>query len=186
MPPHQYSSSSPQIHPAVLIAASLVLLALSAVLIVRRHLARAEPASPSLLVGKIELAKIEKLTTPASFDELCRGMRDSEEKFEACRRKLPVFGRTHAWINTDLLLKEGEDLNTDHLGLLYGVTDERDEATRLALAAVLAAECRRGAPTTPAPFENLFEERCKGSLPTLAQLGIEIDTAWLAGGEVVP
>jgi hypothetical protein len=134
----------------------------------------------------LEFAKIEKITTPASFDELCREMRTSNEKFEACREKLPVFRKTHAWLDTGLLLEQGEELNIDHLGLLYGVTRDRNEVTLLVLAAILAAECRRGTHTSPAPFEDLFDDRCKKRLPTLAQLGLEIDETWLAGEATSP
>ena len=94
---------------------------------------------------------------------------------------------TYVWIDTDSLVKKGEDLTTEHLGIFYGVSKSKDEATRQALAAILVSEClgRRPSEQGPASFQELFKEHCRDRLPTLAHLGLEIDKSWLSpdGGE---
>jgi hypothetical protein len=180
------ASSQSQVHPAFLIAAALVLLLNSAVVILRRELSPERILPSSVPTRAMKIAKIEKIETVESFAELCREMGESEEKFNTCRKKLPVFAKVPAWIDTDMLLKDGETLTIDHLGLLYGVSEPQDRATRLALAAVLAAECRRGALTGPTSFEALFVEGCRKRLPTLAQLGIELEESWPSRGEREP
>jgi hypothetical protein len=174
------------VRPAFLVSVILVSLALAGLLLGPFIFLRGSPesAAPQLPTKELELKKIAGISDPESLEELCADLGTSTEKFDACREKLPVLSRTYIWIDTDSLVKPGETLGTEHLGLLYGVSRPKDEASRLALAAILAAECQQHRPPAgAASFDELFEERCRESLPSLSHLGLEIDPAWLAPEE---
>lgn len=157
-------------------AVILLLMVQAAVLI-----ASLPPLPPSLPAPPQEagIAEIERIKSPEVFDELCADMWSSDEKFEACRKKLPVLQNTYRWVDTAALVRRGETLSIDHLGLFYGITGPEDEATRLALAAILGAQCRGGRPPAPdeKTFQQLYLPRCRERLPTLAQMGLVLDVA---------
>lgn len=156
--------------------------ALGAILVIATEalfLVPSRPNPPQVSRSVDELAAIEDIASPEAFDELCADMWSSDRRFEACRRKLPVLQNTYRWVDTALLVKQGETLGLNHLGLFYGVTAPEHEATRLALAAILGAQCRGGLPLGEGEktFEQLYLPRCRGKLPTLAQLGLVLDEA---------
>ena len=122
------------------------------------------------------LHQIEEISSPEEFESRCANMAGNRPIFDACRKRLLVYELSYQWIDTRLLLKPGESLGLEHVGILYGLSHTEAESTRHALGAILAAECRRGRAVRSAEF---FESACQRALPTLTQVGIELDREWM-------
>jgi hypothetical protein len=140
---------------------------------------RHESHTPPPPTPKDKLEQIATISSPEEFEDLCANMVSDKEIFDACRRKLPVFELSYRWLDTRLLVKPDETLSLDHLGLLYGLEGTEGEAARHAIGTILAAECRRGRRTSPSTFEQLMDPHCKQALPTLTQMGLELDREWM-------
>ena len=182
--PEGTRGSRPGVRPGFLVANALVLFLSLTVLLFQRKLSEAGPPPPDLPVAEVEIAKINRITSAKSFNEHCQDPGTSEKKFKACRKKLYLLEGTRLMIDSEFLVKKGETLKTEHVGVFYGLNGPENEAARLAMSAILAARCLHGAETTEKdalPLEDLVEDpRCLERLPTLAQIGLKIDPAWIA------
>jgi len=136
----------------------------------------AEP-SPQVPDGDsvVDLQEIELVSTVDQFQKSCANMLGEPRKFEACRRKLVLFRSSYLWIDRDFLLQDGERLKLDHLNFLHGFSAAGSEPSLLAVTGVIASWCRAKGHRPARRFEELDEAGCLSSLPTLAEMGLEID-----------
>jgi hypothetical protein len=115
--------------------------------------------------------------TIEEYEAQCRKEVDDAQR-ERCREALPAFRHSLMWIDSRLLLREGEELSSRHLDVLHGFPAAGSEAARLAVSSHLASWCRREGMPVPATFNELKRQGCTDRLPTLAEMGLELDPKW--------
>jgi hypothetical protein len=119
----------------------------------------------------------QKPQTVEEYEDQCRKAVDEEQR-ERCREALPVFRHSLMWIDSRLLLRDGEELSSKHLDVLYGFSAPGADAARIAVTSHLASWCRREGLPTPTTFNDLKRQGCTDRLPTLAEMGLELNPKW--------
>ena len=130
------------------------------------------------------LSDIAKISTREEFFSLCGKIEDNPQNFMACREKLPILATSFIWVDRKFLVRAGRNISPEDLDVLYGISGKGAESARLTITSALLARCRRGAPTKAGSFQELIDQDCIKRLPTLAELGMEIDPEW-AGTQMV-
>jgi hypothetical protein len=115
--------------------------------------------------------------TVADYEAQCRTP-VNDIQLERCRRALPVFRHSFMWVDSRLLLRDGEELSSKHLDVLHGFPEASAEPARVAVSSHLASWCRQEGLRVPTTFNELKARGCTERLPTLAEMGLELDPRW--------
>ncbi len=122
----------------------------------------------------------------ADYERDCIGIvnlaaKAMDDRREECRERHAVWADQNIWID---IRRQGEDfVRREDFDAFYKLPTERREVTRRAMLALITAWCYRGsnigqsAEGGQVTESALLKSRCVESLPTMAALGLEIDTS---------
>jgi hypothetical protein len=124
---------------------------------------------------KSESPKDEEWTSE-DYEAICWSDETPEDP-QLCREQLSIWSEDLMWLDSQLLVPEGQPLRTSDIDRFYGFQGERAAANRSVVLAFLAAWCygEKG-PQQPITEEELLKSSCAQNLPSLAVLGLSMDS----------